>query len=137
MSKQRSTRIWMATLVALCLLFSQIATAAYACPQGLKSSSVAADDAMVAMVDCEAMAASTMDPEQPHLCKAHCESGHQSPNTQNSADFQLSSLAMQSLLIWILQAVPESLGQIVPVAHATVRPPGSPPLYLVHQVFRL
>ena len=137
MSKQRSTRIWTAILVAVCLLFAQLATAAYACPPGLKSSNLMAGESMVSMVDCEAMAASAMDPAQPHLCKAHCESGSQSSNSQNSADMQLPSWAVQWSLIWILQPALEPLSQIVPVAHATVRPPGSPPLYLVHQVFRL
>lgn len=137
MCKAKSTRTWIAALVAVCLLFSQMAVASYVCPQGVKASNLMTAEAMVSMVDCEAMAASAMDPAQPHLCKAHCESGSQSSNTQNSADLQLPSWAVQWSLIWILQPALEPLSQIVPVAHATVRPPGSPPLYLVHQVFRL
>lgn len=137
MSKTKSTRTCMAAFVVMCLLFSQMAVAAYVCPQGAKSSRMVAGEAMVSMVDCEAMTASAMDPAQPHLCKAHCESGSQSSNSQNSADLQLPSWAVQGSLIWTMQPALEPLGQMAPVAHATVRPPGSPPLYLVHQVFRL
>jgi hypothetical protein len=137
MSKTKSTRTWIAALVAVCLLFSQMTVAAYVCPQGFKSSNLMAEESMVSMVDCEAMATSAMDPAKPQLCKAHCESGSQSSNTQNGTDLLLPSWAVQWSLIWMLQAATEPQGQMIPVAHATVRPSASPPLYLVHQVFRL
>ena len=129
----------MATLVAVCLLFAQIATAAYACPQltKLTSSMAGGDMALVVMVDCDSMPVSQMDKEQPNLCKAHCEVGQQSPESKGGADMQLPALGVLWSLIWVLQPALETAGHAVSVAHVAARPPGSPPLYLVHQVFRL
>lgn len=129
----------MATLAAVCLLFAQLVTAAYACPQ-LTGKSILitdGDQAMVAMVDCDSMPMSQMDKEQPNLCKAHCEVGQQSPDAKGGADMQLPALGVLWSLIWVLQPAPETAGHAVSVAHVAERPPGSPPIYLVHQVFRL
>ena len=137
MSKAKSTRTWIATLVVLCLSFAQIATAAYACPQLLKASASMAGDKAVAMVDCGSMPVSQMDKEQPSLCKAHCESGQQSHETKSSADVQLPILGVLLSFIWILQPSLETAVLAVPSGTISERPPGSPPLYLIHQVFRL
>ncbi|WP_114968880.1 hypothetical protein [Rhodoferax ferrireducens] len=137
MRKAKSTRTWIATFVALCLLFAQIATAAYACPQLLKQSVSMIDGNAVVMADCDSMSASQMDEEQPSLCKAYCESGLQSHESKNSADVQLTALDVLWSLVWIFQPALESAALAVPVTQTPERPPGSPPLYLVHQVFRL
>lgn len=134
MSKARSTYAWLATFVAVCLLFAQMATAAYACPQlNLK----AADVAMVAMVDCDGMPSSHMDSEQPSLCKAHCQAGQQSHDPKGGVTVPTPALDVLWSLVWVLTPVLDSVGRDVFVSHPPARPPGSAPIYLVNQVFRL
>ncbi len=66
MKLQRSTRLVAALITLLCLLFSQLAVAAYACP-GQRAPMTAQ-----AMVNC-----SEMDSAQPGLCAAHCDNAQQ------------------------------------------------------------
>lgn len=136
MGLAKSTLVRIATLVVLCMLFAQISTAAYACPQLLKSASSMAGSQMAAMMDCDAMKASQMDSAQPNLCKAHCQLGQQSPDTRSIADVQPMALDLLQSLVWVLQPI-AATSQVASVAQSPQRPPGSPPLYLVHQVFRL
>lgn len=137
MRKSKSIRTWIATFVALCLLFAQLATAAYACPQLLKHSVDLSDSEIVAMGNCESMSVSEMDKEQPGLCKAHCESGRQSHEFKSNIDVQLTPMDIWWSLALVLRSVPQSVGLTSAGTHTPERPPGSPPLYLVHQVFRL
>lgn len=134
MSKIRTTRAWTATFVALCLLFAQMATAAYACPQ---LNPKTADVAMVAMVDCDAMPSSQMDSEQPSLCKAHCQAGQQSQDSKGGVNVPTHATDVLWSLVWVLTPILESVGHEVFAAHAHERPPSSAPIYLVNQVFRL
>lgn len=137
MSKAKSTRTWLAALVAVCLLFAQIATAAYACPLLSKASMPSGIEAVVAMPDCDAMPVGQLDNERPSLCKAHCQSSQQSHESKGASDAQLLALDVLSSLAWILPPVRESNLLVVSVNDAAERPPGSPSLYLVNQVFRL
>lgn len=70
-------RWWSGTLV-LALLFTQLATAAYACPAGRS------DATTTTAVPCAEMVAVGMalDAEQPALCMQHCQFG----NTQQPPD---------------------------------------------------
>ena len=70
-------RWWSGTLV-LALLFTQLATAAYACPAGRSNATTTAG------VPCAEMVAVGMalDAEQPALCMQHCQFG----NTQQPPD---------------------------------------------------
>lgn len=92
---------------------------------------------MASMMDCGAMTASQMDSAQPNLCKAHCQVGQQSPETRSMADVQPMALDLLWSLVWVLQPTTAATSQVASVAQSPQRPPGSPPLYLVHQVFRL
>jgi hypothetical protein len=134
MGKIRSTRAWIATFAALCLLFAQMATAAYACPQLAPK---AADVAMVAMVDCDAMPSGQIDTEQPSLCKAHCQAGQQSHDAKNELKSPTQTSDVLWTLVWVLIPVLEPFERGITVSHAPDRPPGTAPIYLVNQVFRL
>lgn len=137
MSKAKSTRTWIATFVALCLLFAQMATAAYACPQLNQKSAPLVDAEMVAMADCDAMPSSQMDKEQPSLCKAHCQVGQQAHDPKVGADVSTPALDALWSLAWVLTPLSEFVGRHVFISHPPDRPRGSAPIYLVNQVFRL
>lgn len=123
--------------MALCLLFAQISVAAYACPQLVKQSVPTDEENTVAMANCESMPAGERDPAQPNLCKAHCESGLQLNKVDNSADTPSPALNVLWTLVWVLQPILQAASVVSPIVETSERPPGSPPLYLVHQVFRL
>ena len=92
MKLKRSTRAWTATIVALCMLFAQLAVAAYVCPKSLEHSTAVTASTSVAMADCDSVLAGPMDPVQPNLCKAHCEPGLQSSHAHNVADLYAPAL---------------------------------------------
>lgn len=79
---------WIASAVAVALLFSQVALAMYTCPKldsvshvaSMQQAGMVMNDAvgMSSMPDCHAMPG-TMDDEAPQLCRAHCNSDGQSP----------------------------------------------------------
>lgn len=125
-------RRWIASLLAAVLLCLQMATAAYACavPQAM-----AAVLAMAAMPDCEDM--SGTDPDQPQLCKAHCDRDKQTVNNAPSPDvspaFVLDRL-LTRLTLWLPAQTAKALPALV-AAH-TDPPDGSPPVYLTLQVLR-
>jgi len=137
MSKAKSTHAWIATFVALCLLFAHMTTAAYACPQLNQKATPVADAAMVTMVDCDAMPSSQMDSEQPSLCKAHCQVGQQSHDPKGGVNVPTHASDVFWSLVWVLTPVLESVGRDVFASHVPDRPPGNAPIYLVNQVFRL
>ncbi len=123
--------------MALCILFTQMAVSAYACPQLLEQSAPLAEDNTVSMATCDSMPAGGMDPAQPNLCKAHCESGQQLYKADNYADAQSPALNVLWTLVWVLQPALQAAPVVGLVVETSERPPGSPPLYLIHQVFRL
>lgn len=92
---------------------------------------------MVGMLDCDSMPSEQMDTEQPSLCKAHCQSSQQSHESKSTADVQSVALDILWSFVWILQPESESASLLVSENANSVRPPGSPSLYLVNQVFRL
>lgn len=137
MSTMRSVRAWTATLVAVCILFAQVAVSAYACPQLLEQSTPVAQGKALPMVDCDSMPAGEMDPTQPNLCKAHCEFGQQVSKADNYPDTPSPELNVLWPLVWVLLPTPQTASVVSPAAETSERPRGSPPLYIVHQVFRL
>ena len=71
-------RRWLCVWLILATLFTQLATAAYACP----AQSRGADDAMpcaMAMAMSDGLAGA-LDPEQPNLCQQHCLPDSQTPD---------------------------------------------------------
>jgi hypothetical protein len=83
MHLRRQTRRWLSAGLVLVTLFTQLATAAYACPA--VRAAVAGDTAtaMAGMPCAQRMAQGLpMDADQPGLCAQHCQYG----NTQAPAD---------------------------------------------------
>lgn len=118
----------------MAMLFMQLATAAYACPQLEKSRQ---DLAMaVAMPGCDGMPAQ-MDENQPQLCKAHCDKDARSTGTVVLPDLQPNAAAV-TLLMGIVEPVRPLLPAGITAGHpaSQLRPPGAPPLYLSLLVLR-
>ncbi len=118
-------------LLLAALLSMQFAVASYACPQWL----LAGGGADAPAPNCETLAArGEMDSTDPLLCKAHCNAGDLSTGAQTPADFSSPVLAL--LFAWFdaLHAEPSSAS--VAAAFKGIAPPGWPPLYLLHRVFR-
>ncbi len=122
-------RLWIVLGVVLCVLFAQLATAGYVCPQWLKPVGASA------MPGCDGMPAEQMDPAQPNLCKATGEASLQSPHQSSGVDLPSPVWAALWMLVWLLPLRALAV-RFAPAANPA-RPPGSPPLYLFHQVFRL
>nr|WP_315188475.1 hypothetical protein [uncultured Albidiferax sp.] len=124
-----SRRLWIALWVVACVLFAQLATAGYVCPQWLKP--VVASS----MPGCDGMPAEQMDPAQPNLCKATGEAPAQSSHQSSGVDLPPPVWATLWMLAWLLPL--RALAVWAAPAANPARPPGSPPLYLFNQVFRL
>ena len=141
----RRQRRWLSAWLFVVLLFTQIATAAYACPQvvaGVLTATPAGPGLAAAMADmpgCDGnMASTAMDPDQPQLCKAHCEQGTQTVNPAPSAwpDDQPTP-ALLAVLDWRPAAVaPLSPSRRAGLTPPGASPPGAPPLYLSLLVLR-
>jgi hypothetical protein len=122
----KEIRRLLAFLCAAMLVWSQLAVAAYACPQFLSTAVPAAEAEMHP-------GCSQMDPELPLLCKAHCENHAQSSHTPS---IDIPPLTLLSLWVAPLPLVPES-----PAVRTSHSPPArlsgaSPPLRIEYQVFR-
>jgi hypothetical protein len=131
--KVRLLRRWLSGCLVLALLFAQLATAAYACPeQGAGGQPAAAALAS----DCEAThPASRIDEEDGLLCKASCEQAAQV--VKASAGFD----AAQAAVVLYLAPSVSSRNLVSPAVAPTPpafdrRPPGWPPVYLLHRVLR-
>lgn len=117
-------RRWIVAALVSVLLFAQLATAAYLCPQV----SQAMSQATPMPPNCEMASA---DPTKPALCHAHCQAGTQASGI--SIDLAHSPLAFDSQPNWPL---PLRANNLICPATPTAPPPGGPPLYLLHVVFR-
>lgn len=128
------TRLLSGWLV-LTLLFAQVASAAYACPQGL-ASSAPVQQAMAEMPGCDGHMAAGLDDAQPSLCKAHCEQGAQSVNSVAASDVPAAT-TLWAVLDWApLALVPVQAGHGQVLALSGAPPPGAPPLYIALLVLR-
>jgi hypothetical protein len=141
----RRQRRWLSAWLFVVLLFTQFATAAYACPQivaGLLSDTTAGAEIAAPMADmpgCDGnMSSAAMDPAQPQLCKAHCEQGRQTVNPATSASpSDLSMPALLAVLDWRpVTLAPLPLNRRASLTPPGASPPGAPPLYLSLLVLR-
>ena len=135
-------RRWLAGWLVLSLLFAQAATAAYACPLWRAVGSAPTQ----VMADCAEMASmagqsgSGIDTAQPHLCKAHCDAGKQSPTAAAALDFS-HGVVLLSSLIWSCSPASSREPVALRINARSGAPPGSPagtqPLYIALQVLRI
>lgn len=112
---------------------AQMLTAAYACPQ------LAPTEQGDAGVNADCMGAmANMDPDQPLLCKAHCEAGGQSVNSQAGVlDAPPAAAAVCTALAGVLRVAETGrLAATMPASLAQGPPAGGPPLYLSLLVLR-
>ncbi|HXV08442.1 MAG TPA: hypothetical protein VD791_10465 [Burkholderiales bacterium] len=117
----------------MALLFAQLATAAYACPElappdGTSSAAPASD--------CEAAhAVSRSDEEDGLLCKASCEQGAQVLKASSGFD-----AAKTAVVLYLAPSISSrdlvSSSVALAVSGFDRRPPGWPPAYLLHHVLR-
>jgi hypothetical protein len=155
MSRLRRHRRWLVPWLAAALLCAQWLTAAYACPQ-LRAAAqgeapgVAVSGAVVpaasglptlstppTISDCGGHGAAVMDPEQPQLCKAHCQAGQQSVNSQASALDAPPAAMLAGALVRALEVHAPLLPHALRAdARAAGPPRGAPPLYLSLLVLR-
>jgi hypothetical protein len=130
---RRPTR-WLSGWLCVVLLAAQLATSAYACP-GL-AAAAQATVTMAEMPGCDGNMPGAMDPDQPLMCKAHCQPGSQTVHPTPASDAPASPL-----LIAVLDWRHAALRPAQPAARASIAtpggsPPGSPPLYLSLLVLR-
>jgi hypothetical protein len=138
-------RRWLSGWLIGFLLFAQWATASYSCPQQGGQSDAAAPAVAMAAVPAATMAAMPdcaggmpgMDPDQPQLCKAHCEAGRQSVNSGGATPDVPPALALTGVLGVVVELTDEAgVCSAVPAATAAGPPRGTPPLYLSLLVLR-
>jgi len=130
MSMRRSTRRTLSWLCAIAFAWLQLATAAYACPMPDGT----AERELAGMPNCESMSFSTIDTEQPNLCKAHCDNDKQRATGDHAIDVP-SVAALDHASIWRAA----SHGTAAPrpgVALDTGSPAGTPPLFITFLVLR-
>lgn len=131
MFRLRRHRQVFAAFVATLLLYAQLAVAAYSCP-GVELPVAVAE----AMVDCDSHPPGQMDPDQPQLCKAHCDPGDQSPNS-GAGGLLTAGAAALPVLLWVLPPADGPAGLETPASVPAQGPPrGAPPLYLSLLVLR-
>ena len=132
----RRHRGWLSGWLIALVLLTQLVTAAYACPQ-LSPGPADGITAMSAMPDCDGSMPTRMDPDQPQLCKAHCETGKTSVNSQVAATDAPPAMAVGAALVGIVDvAEAAQLAATMPASVADGPPVGSPPLYLSFLVLR-
>lgn len=134
MTISRRLRRWVSGGVLMAMLFMQLATAAYACPQLEKARQHAA--MVMAMPDCDGMPGS-MDEQQPQLCKAHCGKDAQSSAVTVAPDLQPNPSAV-TLMLGVVQPVRPLIPANARPGHEPLaqRSAGEPPLYLSLLVLR-
>lgn len=136
-----------AQLLIGCLLFAQLAVAAYACPGAVSmgaqmsmtgsteadAGKVSMDVASQSMSNCEDMVMEALDPQNANLCAEHCKFGQQSD--------QASTLTVPAAILLALYFAP-----LEPAPKASLRPAAatpsalvatSPPHTILHCCFRI
>ncbi len=129
---RRIVRRWLSGLLVLAILFTQVATAAYACPAMAGPDEAAANVAM----PCAGMmgAGMALDADQPGLCQQHCQFG----NTQQAGD-PVHAFALPEVTRALLFTVNPGLDAHVappPWAARQARRDGAAPLSVLHCCYR-
>jgi hypothetical protein len=129
----RSLRRRVASIVALALLFMQLAVAAYACPGN------AAPDPSMAGMPCQQMMAGRLavDQDQPALCFQHC----QADAAQPQPDLTQPAVSLAAALVsWCALAAATNAAHDAPAWHAHERERGRappPPHSIAHCCWRV
>lgn len=124
---RKKMRRWVALLCTAMLVWSQLAVAAYACPQLVPPAAPAAE------VDMPADCAAGMNVKPSPLCKAHC-----APSAQASQTPSIDIPPIEFTSLWLVS--PFAVFELLPVRarhdHPVWLVDASPPLRIQYQVFR-
>jgi len=130
MRMRRSTRRTLSWLFAIAFAWLQLATSAYACP----TPSGTAEHLSASMPNCESMSVSTIDSEQPNLCKAHCDNDKQRATADHGIEVPAVG-ALDHASIW--RAASHDVPTPRPAGPLDTGPPtGTPPLFITFLVLR-
>jgi hypothetical protein len=133
MDSLRRHRRWLPAWLVAMLLVAQMVTSAYACPRATPDA-VVATAAAVEVPDCHA----GMEPAQTPLCKAHCEAGQQSVNSNAGAASVPGPALIDARWARALACTDAAQTALVAPKTQSVGPPaGTPPLYLSLLVLRI
>lgn len=128
MRHRRRPLRWLSCCLIVALVSIQLAAAAYACPATAVAAQAAAS--MADMPGCDGHVASAMDPDQPKLCRVHCQQGSQTVQPTPASDVPASPVLL-TVLDWTQTALlPQQPAGRLPAVSSGAPPPGSPPLYL-------
>jgi hypothetical protein len=132
MKPSRTTRLVAVVLAVISLLFTQLALAAYACPEAVQDRApmTKVARAMPAMDNCAGM-----DMAQPSLCDAHRHPGHQSldkPPAPQVPPFLATGLGLVVHAVVPVAPAAFPVHSRVLLARAT-----APPLAIRHCCFRI
>jgi hypothetical protein len=135
MTLKKACRRWLASVLAAVLVCLQLVSAAYACATPGRPAQQAMP-AMADMPDCPGM--TTLDSQQPQLCKAHCDRDKLSVNTSPAADFVAAPMVIDWLISHLALWLPATDSQALPAVMAahTGPPDGAPPVYIAFLVLR-
>jgi hypothetical protein len=137
MRSRTAHRRWIASILAVVLLATQLATAAYACPQPAMQTPGPAQ--VMAGMPCEQMraGAEVVDPDRPALCFKHCHGDASKPQP----DAAPSAAAWAPAFVLLFHLAPwASTAADAPVwaAHRSHRERAPPaPHSIVHCCFRI
>jgi hypothetical protein len=132
MKMTRLYRLAAASFTLFALLFTQLAVAAYACPQFGNGDPVGRNLVIDAdMPGCQGM---ELDQDAPTLCVAHCDDAAQSADTPSAPT--VSPFIQAALSVVLIQDEGLRSVQILPDWLHQTRP-GSPPLIIRNCCFRI
>jgi hypothetical protein len=130
MLMRRCTRRTLSWLAAIAFAWLQLATSAYACPPP----SGPAEPLLAHMPNCDSMSISTIDTEQPNLCKAHCDNDKQRVTGDHAIDVPAVA-PLDHASIW--RAAGHASAALRRTAPLDTGPPaGTPPLFITFLVLR-
>ncbi|RJG24683.1 hypothetical protein [Massilia cavernae] len=135
MIRSRRSRAIAALIALVCLLFTQLAVAAYACPNLLAGRSGAHTSSRAPGMEDMPGCSEPMDMEQPNLCHAHAQVGNQSldkPTVPPVQPFMPLALAQAIVFVEAEYAPPAASGQSSSLTRIT-----SPPASIRHCCFRI
>lgn len=132
MTRNRRHRLITVLFALFSLLFMQLAVASYACP-GTASKAAEISAMAEAGMPCAQSMTVNMDEDQPNLCKAHCQAGHQVADK-----YQLPApVALPALLPGFLIPVVAPVLQEAPMQAPHLVRTTAPPVSIRHCCFRL
>ncbi len=130
MKLSRPSRFLAALITLLSLLFTQLAVAAYTCPEPDAAAAIMAMAAMHAdMPGCR-----DMDQQQSGLCAAHCDTGHQTLDTPGAPHLQAFIAA--ELTVVLREGAAQYAIARMPAASRLTRTT-APPLIIRNCCFRI